>query len=267
MPEGAGAMPTSNIRYTIGLLGSCFTDAKGDSHCMTPSLQPRFNTSWLATSPGVGTDTDGMLSSLHVEPVLVLLAWLVLVGTSAVHARRLHRQATQCKEPASGTVHRCLVIATYVQEAAALLLFLVMVLLRVQVAHANSAFNAANGQRALGPAALTFAAPYASMLVLSASTGTGFSCVCIAAILLFGVARWERRQLAREAPQRRTDVESRPSRWAALAQRPLARPGSPTHSITISTPTPVYTPDHLPTQHEAWMEVPARKVRPYPAVP
>lgn len=270
-PVDTSTMPISNIRFTVGLLGSCFTDTNSTYHCTGSSLQPTFNNTWLATSPGLDTDTSGMISGITAGPVFVLLSLLVLIACSAVQARRVHREA--CKATCSLSTRRVLFglqCCTYAQDVAAAVLFIVMICLRIQVSHANDAFNAANGQRTLGEAALSEPGMLPTQLVLSANVGTAFSCVCVSAVIFVGLARWERRRLRRETPLEGKEepcTTQRPS-WRRFFRAPLTEmTQQPRRSVTISAPLPIYTPDHVPQRHEAWMTVEGRKLHPYARVP
>ncbi|WFC95784.1 hypothetical protein MBRA1_002438 [Malassezia brasiliensis] len=270
-PVDTSTMPISNIRFTVGLLGSCFTDTNSTYHCTGSSLQPTFNNTWLATSPGLHTDTSGMLTRITAGPVFVLLSLLVLIVCSALQARRVHREACKatCTLPARRTLF-VLQCCTYAQDVAALVLFIVMICLRIQVSHANDAFNAANGQRTLGEAALSQPGMLPTQLILSANVGTAFSCVCVSAVIFVGLARWERRRLRRETPlegKEESCTTQRPT-WKRFLRAPLTEMTQPQRrSVTISAPLPIYTPDHVPQRHEAWMTVEGRKIRPYPRVP
>ena len=270
-PVDTSTMPISNIRFTVGLLGSCFTDTNSTYHCTGSSLQPTFNNTWLATSPGLHTDTSGMLTGITAGPVFVLLSLLVLIVCSALQARRVHREA--CKATCTLPTRRFLFglqCCTYAQDVAAVVLFIVMICLRIQVSHANDAFNAANGQRTLGEAALSQPGMLPTQLVLSANVGTAFSCVCVSAVIFVGLARWERRRLRRETPLEGKEepcTTQRPT-WKRFFRAPLTEMTQPQRrSVTISAPLPIYTPDHVPQRHEAWMTVEGRKIRPYPSVP
>ncbi|WFD00310.1 hypothetical protein MYAM1_003058 [Malassezia yamatoensis] len=264
-------MATSNLQFSIGFLGSCFTDVKGSRQCTSSQLHPHYNFSGISTLQGLEIDASGLPTTLHAEPILILLCVLALVLCSVVHARRVHRVAT--KDTCTLPTRRQLValrITTYVQDVASVVLFLVTVYLRIQISHANDAFNNANGQRTLSNAQLSSTGKLATPLVLNANSGTAFSCICVAAAALFILARWERRQLRREDPLDNDKLSSdhTPGRWSRFLREPMnttmQRPSEP---VTISAPLPIYTPDHVPNKHEAWMTTQGRRIRAFPVEP
>lgn len=269
-PLDSSMMSTSNVRFAVGFLGSCFTDQKGTNHCSPSSLQPTFNNTWLASTPGLGLDTSGMLARLHAEPALILVCLIVLTVCSGLQARRVHVDA--CKAtctPPSPRLLLLLRICTYIQDIASLVLFVVSIFLRIRVSHANDAFNTANAHHNLGHPALSNVGPLDSPLVLSATAGTAFSCICISAVVFYVLSRWERRRLRHETP---IDGDNEPNltptrKWARILRAPLTEAFVHARPVTISAPMPVYTPDHVPTKHEAWMAMQGRKIRPYPDMP
>ncbi|WFD44189.1 hypothetical protein MPSI1_002855 [Malassezia psittaci] len=264
-------MATSNLQFSIGFLGSCFTDVKGTRQCTSSGLHPHYNLTGLSTLQGLEIDTSGLPTTLHAEPILILLCVLALVLCSVVHVRRVHRVATKdtCTLPTRRQL-LALRIITYVQDVASVVLFLVTVYLRIQISHADDAFNSSNGQRALTNAQLSSTGQLATPLVLNANAGTAFSCICVAATALFILARWERRQLRREDPLDNDELanDHEPGRWSRFLREPLnttmQRPSQP---VTISAPLPIYTPDHVPNKHEAWMTTQGRKIQPFPVEP
>lgn len=264
-PGDSVAVTTTNVRYAVGLLGSCFTSPKGTSLCTSPSMQPTFNNSWLATTPGLAIDTTGMLPALHAEPSLILVSLLVLILTSGLQVRRVHLEA--CKATCTLPTRRLLAalrIGTYVQDGAAVVLFAIMIYLRIQVSHANDAFNTTNGKRTVGAPALAHPGMVPTPLTLDANAGTAFSCVCVSSVLFCVLARWERMRLARETPLEGTDEEA-DQRWSRFLRTPMTETLRPTsRPITISAPRPIYTPDTVPVKHEAWMEVERRRLHPCP---
>lgn len=266
-PGDSVAVTTTNVRYAIGLLGSCFTSPQGTYLCTSPSMQPTFNNSWLATTPGLAIDTTGMLPALHAEPSLVLVCLLVLILASGLQVRRVHLEA--CKATCTLPTRRLLAalrICTYVQDGAAVVLFALMIYLRIQVSHANDAFNTTNGKRAIGAPALAHPGVAPTPLTLDANVGTAFSCVCISSVLFCALARWERMRLARETPLEGTDEEA-DQRWSRFMRMPMTETLRPTsRPITISAPRPIYTPDSVPVKHEAWMGIERRRLHPYPDV-
>ncbi|WFD32521.1 hypothetical protein MSPP1_003569 [Malassezia sp. CBS 17886] len=253
----SAAVSLTNIGFSVGLLGSCFFDKKGDAQCTPSSMQPKMNNTWLAKTPGVEQDTATLIKSLTAEPSLVLVAFLVVAVTATIPARRLHlgvvgtveRSRLELQTPRMFHILRA---ATYAQDAAAIALFLVAVALRVQVSRANDGFNRANAHRPLGPEAMAQALPDSAPLVLHADTGTAFSCLCVSAVIFILLDWIERRRLRRErndavwSERRRGDVDvekEEPGSWRrTLLQRPLHAVLAPEPRMTISRPIPTYPP-------------------------
>lgn len=242
---------SSHVRYTTGLLGSCYVDAHQAFHCTPSRLRPVYNATWLRTEPGMNTDTASLPTGLTSQPALVLVALLLLLGTSAVQVRRVYRQCTVPAEaPATERSTVLLVrMALYVQDGAAVLLLLIMIAMRVQAAHTIDAFRAANTGRVLGPEILLAPDPASSSvpLVWDVDAGTAFSAVTVAACLLLVTSWIERRRLTTErAPStKRGSVSasaqaSWPQRaWTTLVHTPLSAPMRETKP-TISAPVPMY---------------------------
>ncbi|WFD20944.1 hypothetical protein MCAP1_003199 [Malassezia caprae] len=243
-------LTTTSVRYTIGLLGSCYVDAHHTFHCTASSLRPTYNTTWLTSEPGMDTDTSSLPTGLTTQPALVLVALLAVLGTSAVHVRRVMRQ---CIVPVGappterGTV-LLVRMATHVQDGAAAVLLLIMIVMRVQTSHAISAFRAANAGRVLGPELLAPGPPGSQPVPLmwDLDAGTTFSAVCVAACLLLATSWLERRRLRAERADTmrpRGDVSKQASwskrAWAALVHTPLSTPmhESKPH---ISAPLPLH---------------------------
>ncbi|WFD28667.1 hypothetical protein MNAN1_003680 [Malassezia nana] len=244
------AMYTTHVRYTTGLLGSCYVDAHNTAHCTPSRMRPIYNATWLTTEPGMNTDTTSLPTGLTSQPALVLVALLLVVGTGAVQVRRVYRLLVHADtEVPRSTVH-LVRLATYVQDAAAVILLLLMIAMRVQAAHMIAAFRADNAGRVLGHELTETDGPPSPPVPLAwdIEAGSTFSVVCVAACLLLATTWLERRRLRAErddAPPKRLQWRvSWPQRaWATLSQTPLAPVTEPTPHISAPMPLhPVLPP-------------------------
>jgi len=245
------ALSKTSVRYITGLLGSCYVDAHHTFHCTTPRLRPTYNATWLTSEPGMDTDISSLPTGLTSQPALVLVALLVVVGTSAVHARRVVRQCTVPADapPTKRSTVLLVRMATHVQDGTASALLLIMIAMRVQASHTISAFRAANAGRLLGPELLMPMPPETrpAPLVWDLDAGTAFSAVCVAACLLLATSWLERRRLRAECAGTMHPTKGNPSKrvlwpkraWTTLVHTPLSTPmrESKPH---ISAPLPLH---------------------------
>ena len=145
------ALALSNVKFSIGLMGSCFGDVNNTYQCTPSSLHPHYNYTWLSNSPGVEFDTSMLPVTLSAEPAFVLLTFLILLILAVVQARRVHVTAVSYTGALSRQVLLLLKISTFVQDSMAIVLLFVMISLRVRVSKFINEFNNANKNRLLGP--------------------------------------------------------------------------------------------------------------------
>jgi len=249
------ALALSNVKFSIGLMGSCFGDVNNTYQCTPSSLHPHYNYTWLSNSPGVEFDTSMLPVTLSAEPAFVLLTFLILLILAVVQARRVHVTAVSYTGALSRQVLLLLKISTFVQDSMAIVLLFVMISLRVRVSKFINEFNNANKNRLLGPDAFSHDSPIAPPLSLHADTGTEFSCICASAILFLILSWLERRRLRYEQSNTQTALRSQDTKtdsarpWRECLLMPLRNAVRPEHSsITISAPinmSPVsLTPSH-----------------------
>ena len=273
--SSGSALALSNVKFSIGLMGSCFGDVNNTYQCTPSSLHPHYNYTWLSNSPGVEFDTSMLPVTLSAEPAFVLLTFLILLILAVVQARRVHVTAVSYTGALSRQVLLLLKISTFVQDSMAIVLLFVMISLRVRVSKFINEFNNANKNRLLGPDAFSHDSPIAPPLSLHADTGTEFSCICASAILFLILSWLERRRLRYEQSNTQTALRSQDTKtdsarpWRECLLMPLRNAVRPEHSsITISAPinmspvslTPSSTkhtecPTHFP---EKWSHPEAR---------
>lgn len=247
----AQALSTTFVRYATGLLGSCYIDAHHTIHCTPSRLRPTYNTTWLTAEPGMNTDTAPLPTGLTSQPALVLVALLLILGTSVVQVRRVLRQCTVPADapPTERGTLLLVRMATHVQDGAAGALLLIMIAMRVQVSHTIDAFRAANADRTLGPQLLA-RVPRGSQpapLVWELDAGTVFSAICVAACLLLATSWLERRRLTAESAEMMPQDKAKASKraawleraWTALLHTPLSTPMRESKP-PISAPLPLH---------------------------
>ena len=243
----------TNVRYRMGLLGSCFTNAQRDMFCTPSSMHPRHNTTWLETEPGVHWHTSSLPTTWTAYPSLVLFSWFLVLATTPIVFRRLYLWVRPKTPRLRWTTLRLLWWALYVQDVGAWLLLACMISLRVHIARALDTFNTDNQGRALEGPAISELMDGAPPLGLRADPGTGFSCMTVAAILFLGMTWLERFRLYREeaAPDtphvRSYDPEAAgtTSAWRRLWHTPVSVPPK---QMDISAPLPPKQMDMSPPQ-------------------
>ncbi|KAL4400343.1 hypothetical protein ACI68E_003260 [Malassezia pachydermatis] len=249
--DTAGSLAATEIQYAIGLLGACYRDVNSTYHCTPSQLHPHMDHAMLADAPGLHINTASLPPTWTAQPVLILLTLLVVIVTSAMQARRVHILATDTLTSLSRNTMRCCKMAMYAQDVAAVVLLLCMIALRVQVARILSTFNADNANAPLGPAAISHDSPLSPPLILQANTGTEFSTICIAAVILLVLAWLERRRLTAEiaampsssdveTPYREKAAPSSPSKWQTLFHTPLTSGATtPPRASTMKISAPI----------------------------
>lgn len=230
----------TNVRYRMGLLGSCFTNAQRDMFCTPSSMHPRHNTTWLATEPGVHWRTSSLPTSWTTYPSLVLFSWFLVLATTPIVFRRLYLWMRPQTPKLRLATLRLLWWALYVQDVGAWLLLACMISLRVRIARVVDTFNTDNDGRVLEGPAISMLMDGAPPLGLRADPGTGFSCMTVAAILFLGMTWLERFRLYREeaAPDAQGDdpeAAVTTSAWRRLWRTPVSEPPKP---MDISAPLP-----------------------------
>lgn len=230
----------TNVRYRMGLLGSCFTNAQRDMFCTPSSMHPRHNTTWLETEPGVHWRASSLPTSWTTYPSLVLFSWLLVLATTPIVFRRLYLWVRPQTPKLRLATLRLLWWALYVQDVGAWLLLACMISLRVRIARALDTFNTDNDGRVLEGPAISVLMDGAPPLGLRADPGTGFSCMTVAAILFLGMTWLERCRLYREeaAPDAQGDdpeAAVTTSAWRRLWRTPVSEPPKP---MEISAPLP-----------------------------
>lgn len=239
------AMYTTHVRYTTGLLGSCYVDTHNTAHCTPSRMRPIYNATWLSTEPGMNTDTTSLPTGLTSQPALVLVALLLAVSTGSVQVRRIYCLLAPSDTEVPRSTFHLVRLATYVQDGTAVVLLLLMIAMRVQAAHTIDAFRADNAGRFLGHELTETEGPPSPPVPLAwdIEAGSTFSVVCVAACLLLATAWIERRRLRAERgdtpPKRPRWRVSWPQRaWATLSHTPLAPVTE--SKLHISAPMPLH---------------------------
>lgn len=247
----------THVRYRMGLLGSCFTNAQRDMFCTPSSMQPKHNTTWLATEPGVHWRTSSLPTTWTAYPSLVLFSWFLVLATTPIVFRRLYLWVRPKTPKLRLATLRLLWWALYVQDAGAWLLLACMISLRVHIARALDTFNTDNQGRVLEAPAISVLTDGAPPLGLRADPGTGFSCMTVAAILFLGMTWLERFRLYREeaapdAPHVRCydpeAADDTTSTWHRLWHTPVSVPPK---QMDISAPLPPKSDD---ASDDTWPE-------------
>lgn len=258
----------SQVRYRVGLMGSCFTDVHDYMNCTSSKIHPHYRPDMLENAPGLHVNVSSLpTTEWDAYASLVLVAWFLLLSTMPIHVRRVIF-AIRSKQPqVSKTLLAVMRWGLYAQDAGCWLLLGCMVTLRVKSSRVIDAFNHENELRILGPEAITIPKLNSEPIKMRADIGTGFSTICVAAALLLVVSWFERYRLRKETPApsasrvRFYDPESQEAKsmspWYTLAHTPVVRAREKTADaeIKISAPMPAKLPS--PTNSCTILETPS----------